>query len=139
MINKQKSYSIVLALGAMILMLVNIAGAAPFAYIANGNNVSVVDTATNTITATIAVGPSPYGVAVTPDGTKVYVTNSDDDTISIIDTATNVVTATVSVGCNPLGVAISPDGTRIYVANAGDNTTSIINTTKNTVIATRLM
>ncbi len=66
MINKQKLYSIVLVLAAMVLMLVSIAGATPFAYIANGNNVSVVDTATNPIIATIAVGSNPYGGAVTP-------------------------------------------------------------------------
>ena len=47
-------------------MVVSIASAAPFAYIANGNNVSVVDTATNPIIATIAVGSNPYGGAVTP-------------------------------------------------------------------------
>lgn len=66
MINKQKLYSIVLALAAMILMPVSITGTAPFAYIANGNNISVIDTATNTTTAAIAVGSSPYGAAVTP-------------------------------------------------------------------------
>ena len=52
-------------------------------YVANNNssNVSVIDTATSTVTATItlpcvvcqAVGSGTYGVAVTPDGGKVYV------------------------------------------------------------------
>ena len=37
------------------------------------NTVSVIDTATNTVTATVPVGSYPIGVAVTPDGTKVYV------------------------------------------------------------------
>ena len=46
------------------------------AYISNAldNTVSVVSTATNTVTATIPVGVSPTGVAVSPDGSKVYVT-----------------------------------------------------------------
>ncbi len=39
------------------------------------NTVSVIDTATNNVTATVTVGSGPYGVAVTPDGTKVYVAN----------------------------------------------------------------
>ena len=43
------------------------------------NNVSVIDTATNTVTDTIPVGVAsssgPIGVAVTPDGSKVYVAN----------------------------------------------------------------
>ena len=38
------------------------------------------------------------GVAVTPDGAFVYVTNSGSDTVSVIDTATNTVTAAVQVG-----------------------------------------
>jgi YVTN family beta-propeller protein len=85
----------------MILMLISIAGAAPFAYITNSgsNNVSVIDTATNNVTATIFVGFDPSGVAVTPNGKNVYVTNTnngDPGTVSVIDTATNTVTATLT-------------------------------------------
>ncbi len=77
MINKQKLSSIALVSAAMILMLMGIAGAAPFAYITNdfSNNVSVIDIATNTVTATVNVESFPYGVAVKPDGRNVYVTN----------------------------------------------------------------
>ena len=85
--------------------------------ISDSNTVSVIDTATNNVTATVTVGSSPIGVAVTPDGTKVYVTNYDSNTVSVIDTATNNVTATVPVGTSPRGVAVSPDGTKVYVAN----------------------
>ena len=35
----------------------------------------MIATATNTVVATIPVGNGPVGVAVTPDGSKVYVTN----------------------------------------------------------------
>ena len=63
------------------------------------------------------VGSGPYGVAVSPDGTKVYVANDNSNTVSVIDTATNTVTATVPVGSYPSGVAVSPDGTKVYVAN----------------------
>ena len=73
MISKHKLYSIALVSAAMILMMMNITGAAPFAYITNygDNNVSVIDTATNKVTATVDVGNGSYGVAVTPDG-KMY-------------------------------------------------------------------
>ena len=40
------------------------------------NTVSVIDTASNTVVATVAVGSMPRGVAITPDGTRVYVTNT---------------------------------------------------------------
>jgi 40-residue YVTN family beta-propeller repeat len=120
------------------LMLVSITGATPFAYITNSasNNVSVIDTATNIITATVNVGNTPIGAAVAPDGTKVYVTNWLDDTVSVINTATNTVTATVPVGDHPVGVAITPNGKYVYLANGYSNDASVINTTTNTVVAT---
>jgi YVTN family beta-propeller protein len=97
----------------------------------------VVATATNTVIATIAVGLGPEGVAVTPDGSKVYVTNSfESNNVSVIATATNTVTATIPVGNTPLGVAVSPDGSKVYVANANSNNMSVIATATNTVTAT---
>jgi DNA-binding beta-propeller fold protein YncE len=36
----------------------------------------VIDTATNAVVGSITVGRGPYGVAVTPDGSKVYVSRS---------------------------------------------------------------
>src|ERR1700730_13192198 len=59
----------------------------------NSNAVSVIDTATNTVVATIPVGTSPQGVAITPDGTKVYVANGSDSTVSGTATDSNPCTA----------------------------------------------
>jgi len=42
------------------------------------------------------------GVAVNPDGTKVYVTNFYSNTVSVIDTVTNTVTDTVNAGNSPV-------------------------------------
>jgi YVTN family beta-propeller protein len=102
----------------------------------NGGTVSVIATATNTVTATVVVGSGPEGVAVTPDGTHVYVTNFSDSTVSVIATARNTVTATVAVGSGPEGVAVTPDGTHVYVTNFSDSTVSVIATSTNTVTAT---
>ena len=77
------------------------------------------------------VGSDPTGIAVTPDGTKVYVTNWGSTNVSVINTATNTVTATVDVGTTPIGVAVSPDGTKVYVTNPSSNNVSVINTTTN--------
>jgi YVTN family beta-propeller protein len=109
------------------------------AYITNAgdNTVSVVDTATNTVTATIPVGSFPLGVTVTPDGSTVYVANELDN-VSVIDTATNTVTTTIPAGFTPFRVAVTPDGSTVYVtdAGAGADTVSVIDTATNTVIAT---
>jgi YVTN family beta-propeller protein len=76
----------------------------------NSDNVSVIDTATNTVVATVQVGNSPAGIAVTPDGDFVYVANQGSDNVSVIATATNTVVATVQVGNSPiaLGQFIGP-------------------------------
>src|SRR5215831_9019994 len=73
------------------------------AYITNrsSSTVSVIDTATDTVSATIPVGLTPDGVAVSPDGSKVYVTNASSNTVSVIDTATNTISATIPVGLPP--------------------------------------
>ena len=111
--------------------------AAPFAYITNAGsgNVSVIDTATNTVVATVGVGTSPYGVAVNLAGTFTYVANQGSNTVSVINTATNTVVANVGVGANPYGVAVNPAGTFAYVANVNSNTVSVIDTATNTVVA----
>ena len=73
------------------------------------NNVTVIDTTTNKVVTNIEVGLAPSGVAVAPDGSKVYVANQGvKGTVSVIDTATSAVTATVAVGSNPVGIAFNP-------------------------------
>ncbi|MEO3757117.1 Ig-like domain-containing protein [Mycobacterium sp. B14F4] len=108
------------------------------AYVANqgASTVSVIDTTTNTVVKTIAVGTRPTGVTVSPDQTKVYVANSWSNTVSVIDTTTNAVTATIAVGSGPVALAVSPDGTRLYVANISANTVSVVDTATRTVIST---
>jgi len=128
-------------LGTIILaglLLSCTAAAAPFAYITNYGNgtVSVIDTATNLVTIDVSVGSQPFGVAVTPDGTKVYVTNYGANTVSVIKTADNSVTTPATVGSKPVGVAVSPDGSKAYVVNSGGKSVSVINTADNSVAAT---
>jgi len=58
----------------------------------------------------IPVGADPNGLAVTPDGTKLYVVNGGDNTASVIDVAINKVVAVLPVGNAPsaFGVFIQP-------------------------------
>ena len=72
----------------------------------------MIDTATNMVVATVPVDSTPFGVAVNPDGTRVYVANSsggNTGTISVIDTAANRVATTVNLFTNPFGVVVNPD------------------------------
>lgn len=102
----------------------------------SANSVSVIDTKTNSVVSTVAVGTNPKGVAVSPDGRTVVAVNSGAGTVSIIDAATNSVDATTPVGAQPNGVAYSQDGRFIYVTNVMDNSVSVINSFTNRVVAT---
>ena len=113
-------------------------GPAPLVYVTNGgsNNVSVIETANNTVVATVPVGSFPVGVGITPDGAFAYIANSNSNNVSVIETTNNTVVATVPVGSFPVGVEITPDGAFAYVTNRFGNTMSVIETTNNTVVAT---
>ncbi len=110
------------------------------AYITNSydNTVSVINVATNDVTTVIPVGSSPYGVSVSPDGSKVYVANNLSNTLSVINAATNTVSATIPIGANPFGVSVSPDGSKVYVTNSAlsISTVSVLSTATNTVTDT---
>lgn len=76
----------------------------------------------------IPVGIAPYGVAITPDGTRAYVTNSGAGTVTPIDIATSQAGLPIPVGSTPQGIAMSPDGSMVYVTNTGSDTVTPINT-----------
>jgi YVTN family beta-propeller protein len=109
------------------------------AFLANGlsNTVSTIDVKARTKNPTdIAVGASPWGVAVTPDGKTAFVTNSGSGSVSTIDVKTRTKHRTdIAVGAHPDGVAVTPDGKTAFVANGsplldpiapGNNTVSTI-------------
>ena len=95
-------------------------------------NVSVIDTATNKVTATVDVGYHPVGVAVSPDGKKVYVSNLDSGTVSVIDATTYAVIDTLNIVA-PFWIDVAPNGKKVYVANRLNDTVSVIDTVTNKV------
>ena len=76
---------------------------------------------------------SPRAVALTPDGTRAFVTNQGSNTVVVVDTLTRDVVASIPVGNYPQGIAITPDGTRAYVAT--DSAVSVIDINTLEVIA----
>ncbi|MFE5540705.1 hypothetical protein ACFQ78_33900 [Streptomyces sp. NPDC056519] len=117
-------------------------GTLQLAYVVNtsSDNVSVIDTATNTVSTTIPLGngAGPTSVAVTPDGSSAYVADFQANNVSVIDTATNTVSSTIGTGAGtgPAGVAVTPDGTKAFVADSLSDGVSVIDTATNTIVAT---
>jgi YVTN family beta-propeller protein len=83
---------------------------------------------------TISGFQTPTGLAITPNGTRVYATNLGNHTVSVINTANFAIVDTFAVGKLPKQIASSPDGTYIFVNNPGSSTVSVINTANPTVI-----
>jgi YVTN family beta-propeller protein len=98
----------------------------------------VVDTATNTVAATVTL-PGRAGesgpAAISPDGKHLYVAGNDFFNsvhfVSVIDTATNTVEATVPVA--GFDLAVNPDGKHVYALDS--SAVNVIETDTNTVVA----
>lgn len=86
------------------------------------------------IKATTTIGSSPSGIAVSPDGTRLYVANRDSGTVSVVNATNNTVVSTVKVVSSPSAVAVDSTGARVYIA--GDRAVSVLDTATNTVVAT---
>ena len=77
-------------------------------YVSNGadGTVMLIDTASNTVGATIAVGKRPWNMALTADGAKLYVANGRSNSVSVIDTAAARKVGDIAAGELPWGVLI---------------------------------
>jgi YVTN family beta-propeller protein len=83
----------------------------------------------------VQAGPFSNGVAVAPDGSKVYVSSGRGARIDVFDVASNRVSASIPVGQRPWNMALTPDGRKLYVANGRSGTASVIDTAANRRIA----
>lgn len=68
----------------------------------------------------------PYGIAIHPDGSTAFLTNSKKNTVSVIDLATNNIFVHIRGFNQPKRIAFSPIGPNIYITNFGDNTVSVV-------------
>jgi YVTN family beta-propeller protein len=98
----------------------------------------------------------PWGVAIAPDKSKIFLTTAGSESVTVIDVSrllktvrtrrqpfvndlsasADYVLARIPVGHNPRGVLLSPDGKRLYVANRLDDNIAVIDTNSDKVIST---
>jgi YVTN family beta-propeller protein len=71
------------------------------------------------VVATWSVGNGPESVAVSPDGTRAYVTGTTANVLSVLDLASGATLATVAAPGPPQYATVTPDGSRVYVSIAG--------------------
>jgi phospholipase C len=91
----------------------------------DAGGIAIIDTSAFTWVSALVSETNPYGIAATPDGSKLYVTESGTNLVSSFEVASLVGSTTkqpgttIVVGVYPHGVTVSPDGARAYVANTG--------------------
>jgi YVTN family beta-propeller protein len=98
----------------------------------------------------------PFGVAISPDKSRLYVTSEGAEFVTVIDVArllqyarkhpgstasdlaasANYVAARIAVGHDPRGVIFTRDGSKLLVANRLDDTISVIDVHTNQVVRT---
>ncbi len=92
-----------------------------------GTGVAAINVATNTAKGTIQAGQTPDAVALTPDGSAVYVTsNQVPGIVTPINACADKPGRAIRVGRQPSGVVVAPDGKTVYALNAGSNTVTPI-------------
>lgn len=156
-----------LAVGA--LMFAPWKALADTAYLANeaSGTVSVIDTKTRTVTATIGLGSDPaipgtpqpagpfnaetqhhnpfynghvgtHGLWLTPDGAVLLVANRISGTIVAIDTATKGVLGYAPVGREPHLATVRPGGREAWVAVRGESHIHVLELDRSTLFNSRL-
>jgi YVTN family beta-propeller protein len=112
--------------------------------VASSGTVSVINLKTFKVIKQIKVHLLPSGMALSPDGSRLYVANANSDLISVINTQTYKVIkdidpkpmapmAALPFGSAPNALAVSSDGNTLYIANAGNNLIAVTDLTTNKV------
>ena len=83
-----------------------------------GDDVSIIDPATNKVVGTINGIEVSHGAASAPDGSHYYISNEAESTLDVVDPKTLKVTRNIPLSGHPNNIAVSKDGKRVYVSIA---------------------
>lgn len=86
-------------------------------------------------TTTIPVSERPAQVAVSPDGSRAYVSSRDDAVLTTLDTSTDEILSTVPGVVRAGEVVVSPDGSTLYLLEFVESTVAFYDVASQTVTA----
>ena len=101
-----------------------------YVYVSNGNNdsITLINAQTNTVIKDINLywqdrlkhlrGVIPFGLALSPDGEKLFVAESGINAVAVINTKTHNIIGHIPTAWFPSKLAVSDDGKKLYIANA---------------------
>jgi DNA-binding beta-propeller fold protein YncE len=73
-------------------------------------------TSTGQLLNTVSVGGSAFDIAMTPDGSKIYVALNAISAIAVVNTSTATLARSITTPTNSTGIAVSPDGANVWVS-----------------------
>jgi YVTN family beta-propeller protein len=93
-------------------------------YVAYGSSTGIggvlfIDVETLTKAASVEIGENPASLALTKDGTRLWVANTGENSVSIIDTKRAEVVRSIFAGVEPVSLALAFDDDLLFVANRG--------------------
>jgi YVTN family beta-propeller protein len=101
-----------------------------------GGNLSVIDTATNTVVDSITDSLGPSRLAIGPRGGRGFVTNRASSSVTAFNPINrSPVGAPIMSGAQPAGIAIDPRGVVAYAASPVDGTVTPIDTALDSVLS----
>ena len=127
----------------------------PRIYVSNevSGDMTIIDSATGSVIATVPLGKRPRGIHASPDGKTIYVALSGSpiagpdvdestlpppdhsaDGIGVFDVAQQKVVRTIKAGSDPENFDLNHDGSQMYVSNEDDSAVSVVDTASGTVV-----
>lgn len=99
------------------------------AYVTTETGIYEISTATSRVVRVIPEAGAtngPQGIALSPNGATLYVTNPDAGTVAAIDAASGKVVASASGLAEPYSVTVTPSGSTLYVADMNSDSVSVL-------------
>jgi PQQ-dependent catabolism-associated beta-propeller protein len=125
-------------LRALCLVVFALPALADRLYVSNerAGTIQVIDMATDRVVKTLPIHDRPRGMAISPDGKRLYVAVSwwrdgkrprtGRERIAVLDAATLQPIRDYPAGTDPECIAASPNGQRLYLSNEDVGTASIV-------------
>src|SRR5689334_19300352 len=97
-------------------------------YVANsqGDDITIIDLATQKVVKTLKVGPIVHGVCAQADGRRAFATIESESSLKVIDTKTNTVTDTIALPGQPNECAATADGRYVVVPLLAPANSSVV-------------
>jgi YVTN family beta-propeller protein len=108
-------------------------------YTANGssNDISIINADMKKTTGRMTSGgETPRGIAISPDGIWLWVSNFTSANVVKIDLRTNAIVATIPVTYQPHRLVMLKNGTKLYVSHPSNDRVTVIDTATSTVLYT---